>query len=306
LGPWFDERVICDLCGASGGTTVLEGGDRRFGLSGRFSVVRCVSCGLARTEPQPEDPGAYYPASEYYSYATPSVSPLTRAAVASRYGRREGSLARLAATRISALPPGPPGELLDVGSGSGAMLLALEGAGWRGHGIELDEGAVRAANEAGLDRVQAGDLLDAGYESGSFDVVRFSHSLEHMRSPRAELAEARRILRPGGRLAIAVPDFGALLRRVFGERWFFLDLPRHLWHFDRRTLPRLVRESGFEVTRVRNVTASSAILGTIDYLRGRRETLTDNAIAWYAAQPFAALLDVLRLGDELELIAVAR
>jgi SAM-dependent methyltransferase len=298
--------VTCDLCGAGGGATVLEGGDRRFGLPGRFAVVRCGSCGLVRTEPQPQDPGAYYPSAEYYSYAAPAVSPLTRDAVGSRYGRRVGALARLAGRRISALPPGPPGDLLDVGCGSGAMLLALVAAGWRGHGIELDEGAVRAAREAGLRRVRPGDLLDAGYEPASFDAVRFSHSLEHMRSPRAELAEARRLLRPGGRLAIAVPDFGALLRRTFGERWFFLDLPRHLWHFDRRTLPRLVRESGFEVTRVRNVTASSAILGTIDYLRGRRETLTTNAAAWYAAQPVAALLDLLRLGDELEVIAVAK
>ena len=54
------------------------------------------------------------------------------------------------------------------------------------------------------------------------------------------------------------------------------------------------------------MTASSAILGTIDYLRGRRETLTTNAAAWYAAQPLAALLDALRLGDELEVIAVVR
>jgi SAM-dependent methyltransferase len=298
--------VRCDLCGGAGGKPVLEGGDRRFGLPGRFAVVQCPSCGLVRTEPQPEDPGAYYPAAEYYSYTAPQVSPLTRDAVAGRYGRRTGPLARLAGRRISALPPGPPGDLLDVGCGSGAMLLALESAGWRAHGVELDEGAVQAARTAGLERVRAGDLLDAVYEPGSFDAVRFSHSLEHMRSPRAELAEARRILRPGGRVTIAVPDFGALLRRTFGERWFFLDLPRHLWHFDRRTLPRLVRESGFEVTRVRNVTASSAILGTIDYLRGRRETLTTNAAAWYAAQPVAALLDVLRLGDELEVVAVAR
>jgi SAM-dependent methyltransferase len=304
--------MTCDLCGASGGTTVLEGGDRRFGLPGRFTVVRCSSCGLVRTEPQPADPGAYYPSSQYYSYAAPSVSPLTQAAVGSRYGQRSpGSLvrraaARLAAARSAALPPGPPGDLLDVGCGSGAMLLALEQAGWRAHGIELDEGAVRAALAAGLARVRAGDLLDASYENEAFDVVRFSHSLEHMRSPRAELTEARRILRPGGRLAIAVPDFGALLRRLCGERWFFLDLPRHLWHFDRRTLPRLASETGFEVARIRNVTASSAILGTIEYLRGRSETVTSSAAVWYAVQPLAALLDALRLGDELELTAVAR
>jgi hypothetical protein len=79
-----------------------------------------------------------------------------------------------------------------------------------------------------------------------------------------------------------------------------------MWHFTHGTLARLVRETGFEVVRVRNVTASSAILGTVDYLRGRRETLVHNALAWYAVQPVAALLDGLRLGDELELTAVVR
>jgi SAM-dependent methyltransferase len=300
----------CDLCGAHGATTLLEGGDRRFGLPGRFAVVRCDSCGLVRTEPQPSDPGAYYPA-DYYSYGAPSVSALMQAAVASAYGRkprrlRDRVLAGLAAARMSALPPGPQGDLLDVGCGSGGMLLAFEAAGWRGHGVEIDPDAVAAAHAAGLERVRAGDLLEAGYDAGSFDAIRFSHSLEHMRAPRAELDEARRLLRPGGRLSIAVPDFGSLLRRLTGERWFFLDLPRHMWHFTRGTLARLVRETGFEVVRVRNVTASSAILGTVDYLRGRRETLVHNALAWYAVQPVAALLDGLRLGDELELTAVVR
>jgi hypothetical protein len=79
-----------------------------------------------------------------------------------------------------------------------------------------------------------------------------------------------------------------------------------MWHFGRATLTRLVRETGFAVVKVRNVTASSAILGTIDYLLGRRETLVTSAPAWYAAQPLAALLDALRVGDELELVAVAR
>ena len=53
------------------------------------------------------------------------------------------------------------------------------------------------------------------------------------------------------------------------------------------------------------MTASSAILGTFDYLRGRRETLVENRVAWYAVQPVAAALDAVRLGDELELVATA-
>jgi hypothetical protein len=56
--------------------------------------------------------------------------------------------------------------------------------------------------------------------------------------------------------------------------------------------------------RIRNVTTTSAILGTADYLRGGRETLAAKRVASHAVQPLVALLDALRLGDELELIAI--
>src|SRR5205814_9186928 len=52
--------------------TLFEASDRRFGLPGRFAVVRCTSCGLARTEPQPDEPARFYPPESYYSYAPPS------------------------------------------------------------------------------------------------------------------------------------------------------------------------------------------------------------------------------------------
>jgi SAM-dependent methyltransferase len=301
--------MTCDLCGASAAETVFEGGDRRFGFPGRFTVVRCEGCGLLRTEPQPEDPGAYYPSGEYYSYVAPEVPPVTGAAVLGAYGRPvEGSralrvAAALARRRLGGLPPGPPGDVLDVGCGSGAMLLALRAAGWRAHGVELDPGAVAAARAAGLEDVRAGDLLDADLPAESFDVVRFWHSLEHVRSPRAQLEEARRLVRPGGALVLGVPNAASLLARTFRARWFYLDVPRHLWHFDRPRLVRLVDECGFTVERVRNVTSGSAILGTWDYLRNRPETAVKSARALYAVQPAAALLDVLRVGDEIELVA---
>jgi SAM-dependent methyltransferase len=190
-----------------------------------------------------------------------------------------------------------------VGCGSGAFLLALREAGWRPHGIEISALAVAAARSAGLDEVRAGDLLDAGYPDGRFDAVRFWHSLEHVQSPRRQLNEARRVLRPSGTLTIGVPNFASLLSKRAGDRWYYLDVPRHLWHFEPRTLAELVERCGFRVTRVRTMSGSTALLGTMAYARGHDETLVGNRRAWYAALPIAAALDTIGAGDALELTA---
>jgi SAM-dependent methyltransferase len=304
----------CDGCRARDASTLLETGDRRFGLPGSFAVVRCRACGLVRTDPVPDDLGAYYPNAQYYSYQAPGTpSERTRRRVRAAYGgqaedgsRLRGALGALVRDRLlPGLPPGPPGDVLDVGCGSGAFLLALREAGWRVHGVELSASAVEAARAAGLADVRAGDLMDAGYPAERFDAVRFWHSLEHMPSPREQLTEARRVLRRGGTLTIGVPNFSSFLARAARDRWYYLDVPRHLWHFEPATLSRLVDRTGFRVTRNRTVSGGTALLGTIDYLRGSRENLANSRAAWYAALPVGVLLDALGRGDGLELIAVA-
>jgi SAM-dependent methyltransferase len=302
----------CDLCGSERHDRLFEAGERRFGLPGRFAVVRCAQCGLCRTEPHPVDLAFYYPGDRYYAFRPPAQpSRRMRARIRGTYGLPPdgvvaATLARLAVSRLApGLPPGPPGDLLDVGCGSGEMLLALREAGWRVRGLDVDGRAVEVARSAGLP-VDEGDLLDSGYPAGSFDAVRFWHSLEHTRSPRAQLTEARRVLRAGGTLTIGVPNFASLLSRVTRDRWFYLDLPRHLWHFDRRSLARVAAAAGFAVERVRLVSTSAPLLGTLDTLLGGRGALQDRRAVWLAVLPAAVLLDALHLGDGLELIARKR
>jgi SAM-dependent methyltransferase len=309
-------RVACALCGSAGGTTLFRTAERRFGLGGDFEVVRCDQCGLVRTEPQPEDPPDFYPEDAYYSFA-PAAAPsrLERARIGRRYRTRpprnfaESVLSRIYVGRLSpGLPPGPPGRLLDVGCGSGETLLSLKHAGWRGTGIDVSARAVESARAVGLDVTQ-GDLLEVDLSAYEFDVVRFWHSLEHTASPVEQLRRARALLRPGGWLVVGVPNFGSLLSRLSGDRWFYLDVPRHLWHFERRQLAGLALKAGFRDVRVTLNSTSTPLLGTLALGRssrgkdGSRRPWPDNRALWLVTLPLATVLDALHLGDALELTA---
>ena len=195
-------------------------------LSGEmFGIEECLSCGLGSTIPPPRDLGRYYGA-EYY-------------------GKRHGPTAwwctrrRLAMLRRAM--QGRRGRLLDVGCGEGTFLLAAKRAGWQVAGTEIH---VVPARAAGLEVWES--LGDA---QGSFDCVTMWHSLEHMASPADALAAARERMLPGGVLLAAVPDARGWQARLFRDKWFHLDVPRHLHHFSMPALERIVGRAGFTVER---------------------------------------------------------
>ena len=73
------------------------------------------------------------------------------------------------------------------------------------------------------------------------------HVLEHVPSPQSVLAEVRRILRPGGILFAGVPNFGSWEARLARDKWFHLDVPRHLNHFTIPALLRMLSSADLEV-----------------------------------------------------------
>lgn len=298
----------CPSCAARSAAPLFRTTDRRYGLGGEYDVVRCP-CGLVRTEPQPADPSVVYPQGSYYSYQPPQLPQGSEMdAIRAFYGRANGGglkrrvVRKLRLARITALPPGPPGKILDVGCGSGAALLALAEVGWEPYGIEPSAPAVEAGYKSGLTNLRVGELPDARYRDGQFDAVRFAHVLEHTRNPVEQLAEARRILKPGGTLFVSVPNFASLLSRRARGHWFGLDVPRHLLHFDAESLHAVAESAGFEHIRVKNRSTGTSILGT-RALRKGRDSITAGRGERVGAEIAAALLDALHLGDGLEMVA---
>lgn len=190
-----------------------------------FAVSVCTHCGLGHTMPQPETLDKYY-AARYY-------------------GNRHGFTTAYCMKRrmgfvTSALPKIDAGaKLLDIGCGDGSFLLVARREGWNVMGTELNP---LPARSAGLEVKDSVELIEG---RNQFDCITMWHTLEHMRDIPSVLRNAHTLLKPEGCLVIAVPDFGGLQARIFGPRWLHVDVPRHLYHFDIRSLKSCLEEAGF-------------------------------------------------------------
>jgi hypothetical protein len=76
------------------------------------------------------------------------------------------------------------------------------------------------------------------------------HTLEHLPDPLGAIERSAGLLRAGGHLIVSVPNLSSVQSRLGGDRWFHLDLPRHLYHFTPTSLCRLMERAGFVVERV--------------------------------------------------------
>lgn len=237
-----------------------------------FAVAECAACGLSVTTPRPsaEALRRYYPAAYHRAPGTNRFLSAVEWAQRRVYAGRARAVERLAG--------GAPGRVLDVGCGPGALLSAFRRRGWQVHGTELDDEAAEAARASGID-VHAGPLERAPWPAGGFDAVVIWHALEHFPEPATPLAQAHRLLRPGGALMVGVPNAGSPEARLAKGAWFHLDVPRHLTHFTPAALRRVLAEAGFEVVRASHLALEydtfSLVQSTLNALGLRPNALYD-------------------------------
>ena len=192
------------------------------------SRLVCSFCGVGNTYPFPSADELDDAYSTWYRPESGRFSGLGDTLLK----RSRGQLAR----RLNEIAP--PGPVLDVGAGEGALLDALH------------------ASRPPCDRRRTqGDpprhaLGRPQRDHGSYAAIVFWHSLEHLPNPGAELERAAALLQPGGVLAVAVPNNDSLQAKVFGDRWLALDMPRHLTHITSRALIQKAEELRLRVERI--------------------------------------------------------
>ncbi|MGB6582963.1 MAG: methyltransferase domain-containing protein [Streptosporangiaceae bacterium] len=157
-----------------------------------------------------------------------------------------------------------PAVIIDLGCGDGsALAIAAEhNPAHRFAGIDWSGDALRQAQAAGLTVMRAsvsGESLPVA--DGAADVVIMSELIEHLVDPDGAVAEARRILRPGGSLLLSTPNLAAWYNRgllAFGIQPIFSEVSLrgvfgrpgrvvagHLRLFTRRALTEFLTASGF-------------------------------------------------------------
>ena len=240
------EEVGCPLGCPRRDVVVVRGIDWIYGVPGEFAVVRCETCGLMRTSPRPtsETIAAYYPS----TYGPHAEVPAIAAKVESQRSFKS-ALRALFEFNTERIPPLAPGRRLEVGCATGTFLDSMRAGGWAVTGIERSENAAAVARSKGLN-VLTTPIESAPLEAESFDLIVAWMALEHFHQPVEALRRLRGWVTGDGWLAASVPDASALGRRIFGESWYALGLPVHLFHFTPATLRKVLQASGWKLERV--------------------------------------------------------
>lgn len=140
---------------------------------------------------------------------------------------------------------------LEIGCGDGDRMMTYGPFLHAVHGVEPDPRAVRVGRARGLD-VHDGtaEALPEAVTDRRYDLIVFTHVLEHTIDPVLSLRNAGALLSERGIMSIEVPNNASQGARRMGEAWRWLDAPRHLNFFTPDSLTACAEAAGLRVEAV--------------------------------------------------------
>ncbi len=209
----------------------------------KFEVWECADCTLRFTQsiPVAGEIGAYYQSENYISHSDTS-----KGIINSLYHRVRKRTLRSKENLIKKTTGLSKGNILDVGSGTGAFLNTMQSAGWNVTGIEPDETArVRSGELYGLQLKPSEQFHNLPEQN--FDAITMWHVLEHVHELHTYIDHLKKLLKPQGVLFIAVPNYTCYDAKVYKENWAAYDVPRHLYHFSPASIKKLLAQNGLNI-----------------------------------------------------------
>ncbi len=305
---------LCRICGDDDYHKEYMAREMMFGTRDTFLYFQCGNCGTLQISKIPKEISCYY-GSDYYSFNTVRRTPLKKWLIDSRDQYNLRARRSFVGFIVSMLKPDSTSEIigslvqdksshiLDVGCGSGELLDRMANAGY--------------SNLVGVDPFIAADIRTTTGVSVSkkfihevkdtYDIVMFNHSLEHVDDPIASLAEAQRVLRPGGRVIVRIPTVSCEAWDRYGTDWVQLDAPRHFVLLSRDGVARAASAAGLRLTNTIDDSGEFQFTGSELYRRNiplsdprRNTTFGKMAILRYRGK--ARLLNRQHRGDQAAFI----
>ncbi len=212
-----------------------------------FAVWHCQNCTLRFTQdvPAQEAISPYYNSDNYISHSDTKKGLINTLyhTVRKRTLKAKKNLV-VAATGTAA------GKILDIGCGTGAFLHIMQAAGWQITGLEPDETARRKAQELYQLQPDTPEKLFV-QQPASFNAITMWHVLEHVHELHNYINQLEKLIAPGGKIIIAVPNYTSNDAAIYKEYWAAYDVPRHLYHFSPEAMRQLLGQYNLTVKKIK-------------------------------------------------------
>lgn len=268
--------MICNICNNKSGNISFEPKEMMFGTGESFLYFQCSKCNCLQINEVPENLSDYYPR-DYYSFKIVQEKKSLKNRLhlwrvnATIFNR--GIISKIVHLffpvekyeLINNLDLNKKSKIVDVGTGNGAFFLyELAELGFSNLlGIDpfLDE-TIEYKN--GL-RILKKDFRDL---EGTWDLIIFHHSFEHMPDPKIIFEKIKTLLTPKGTCMLVIPTVSSFAWKHYGIHWAQLDAPRHLYLHSIESMNKLASSTGLFVKKVLYNSTDFQFAGSEKYLQG--------------------------------------
>jgi SAM-dependent methyltransferase len=202
-------------------------------------------------------------------------------------------------------------RLLDVGCGNGSFLNEIKAmTGCQVYGLDFSDVAAKTVKENfGLD-IHIGTILDAPFPTGYFDVITAWEYLEHVSDPSEVLLKISSLLKNDGSCIISTPNFDSFNCKLFKDKWYGLDCPRHIYIYTPKTITGLLQKSGLSIEKIKYPGSSKGLLGSLQYYfyggnynSQNRDRIRRSSLLKKIVSPWTMVMALIKQSDRMVIYA---
>ena len=230
----------CPSCSQKEFTTHLNCKDHTVSKI-NFKLNKCKNCDLIFTNPRPKDQdlNKYYESEDYISHNSSKKG---------IFNYLYRFIRKITIKQKIKMLGSQKGLLLEIGSGTGDLLKACIEAGWDGIGIEPSAKARKVALKTHQLELHA-DIKGLQIQPKSVDYIMMWHVLEHVPHLKEMIKILKKYIKKDGKIIIAAPNCASLDAKIYKEHWAAYDVPRHLSHFQKGSMEKLLGQFEMKVVK---------------------------------------------------------